>query len=129
MKKSIASLQERLAGWVELDHAIFELGACLGFWPDFGAPPEGDPWHGFEELVKANHANEGWVLELFLNHLVQAKVLERRDEPNTAYKWNTSYEIGQQTQEDKNFCHKCRGKCRPWNHAGGYWDPNKEGYG
>ena len=33
MKKSIASLQERLTGWKDWDGAMYELGACLGFWP------------------------------------------------------------------------------------------------
>lgn len=129
MNKSLASLKERLAGWVDAEHAAYEVGVCLGLWTDFGAPTDHDPWHGFQDLIKASHIGTGWTLDLFLTHLVQAKILEQRTEPNLAYRWNASFSIEQEVEELKFECHKCRGKCRPWNHAGGYWDPNKEGHG
>jgi hypothetical protein len=50
-KTSIASLQERLAGWHDWDGASYEVGACLGFWPEFGAPIGEDHWNGVKGVI------------------------------------------------------------------------------
>lgn len=55
MLKSNADLKERLAGWTDWDGAAYHLGACLGFWPDFGAPPSHDPWHGVKGIMWSNN--------------------------------------------------------------------------
>lgn len=91
MKKSIASLKERLADWRDWDGASYELGACLGFWVDFGAPHDEDLWHGVKGVMWSRNPL-GESLILFLDALVAAEVLEKREEPDTAYRWNPNYE-------------------------------------
>ena len=87
MKKSIASLQERLADWHDWDGAAYELGACLGFWPDFGAPHNEDCWHGVKGIMwSANPLGEG--LLQFLESLVVVGMLERQDDQ---FRWNPNY--------------------------------------
>jgi hypothetical protein len=93
-KTSIASLQERLAGWTDWDIVAYELGACLGFWPEFGAPADvenlNDPWHGVKGVMWA--ANPlGDALYVFMQELVKEGCLERHDEPDIQYRWNPNY--------------------------------------
>jgi hypothetical protein len=90
MKTSIASLQERLAGWTDWDLASHHLGACLGFWPEFGAPPGHDHWQGTKGVIWSSNAL-GDALHHFLNELVNEGCLERREDPDTAYRWNPNY--------------------------------------
>lgn len=98
-KTSIASLQERLAGWTHWDGAMYYLGACLGFWPEYGAPGDAtgpfDPWHG----VKGTIYGDGPIataLTGFLEALVKEGCLERMD-PNDhraavlQYRWSPNY--------------------------------------
>ncbi len=54
MKTAIASLQERLIDWTPIDKAIYEYGACLGLWSEFGASPGEDPWHGLKDHITSN---------------------------------------------------------------------------
>lgn len=88
MKTSIASLKERLADWIEWDGAAYHLGACLGFWPEYGAPPGHDNWHGYKGVV---WSSEGDELYHFLDGLVTMGLLERKEEPDIAYRWNPNY--------------------------------------
>lgn len=90
MKKSIASLKERLADWRDWDGASYELGACLGFWADFGAPIGEDHWNGIKGVFWSRNPL-GEALIAILNNLVEAEVLEKR-EPETAYRWNPNYQ-------------------------------------
>ncbi len=92
MKTSIASLQERLAGWTDWDGAMYHLGACLGFWPEFGAPPEHDHWNGVKGIIWSSNPL-GDSLFYFLEALVAAKVLEKRQEPDISYRWNPECQI------------------------------------
>lgn len=91
-KTSIASLQERLAGWTSWDGAAYHLGACLGFWPEFGAPGDAtgpfDSWHGVKGIM---WSSEGDHLYHFLDGLVEMGCLERRDEPDIEYRWNPNF--------------------------------------
>lgn len=91
MNRSIASLKERLKDWVEWDWAAYHLGACLGFWGDFGAPDGHDPWHGIKGVMWSNNPL-GNSLYHFLDNLVDAGVLERKEEPDIAYRWNPNYQ-------------------------------------
>ena len=93
MKSSVASLQERLTDWLYWDEAAYQLGACLGFWPEFGAPPavegqENDPWHGTKGIMWSSDGDE---LYLFLEGLVKMGYLERKDEPDVMYRWNPNF--------------------------------------
>jgi len=90
MLKSNADLKERLRGWISWDGAMYHLGACLGFWPDYGAPPGEDAWHGVKGIIwSANYL--GNALGEFLDSLVQAGMLERREEPDIEFRWNPNY--------------------------------------
>lgn len=93
-KTSIASLQERLSGWTSWDLALYHLGACLGFWPEFGAPGDAtgpfDPWHGIKGVIWSANAL-GDAMSDFVVALNKAGVLERRDEPDIEYRWNPNY--------------------------------------
>lgn len=93
VNRSLASLQERLADWTDWDLAEYELGACLGFWPEFGAPSDAsgplDPWHGVKGVIwSASTLGDG--LYDFLQVLVKEGCLERR-EPDIQYRWNSNY--------------------------------------
>ena len=89
-KTSIASLQERLAGWTDWDITMYHLGACLGFWPEFGAPHDNDPWHGVKGVIwSANPLGD--AISNFIIALSKEGCLERRDEPDIAYRWNPNY--------------------------------------
>jgi hypothetical protein len=89
-KTSIASLQERLAGWTSWDGAIYQVGTTLGFWPEFGAPAGHDSWHGVKGTVwSANPLGD--AIANFLEALVIEGCLERHDEPDIEFRWNPNY--------------------------------------
>ena len=90
MKTSIASLKERLANWVEWDIASYQLGACLGFWPEYGAPYDNDPWHGVKGVIWSGNIISNAIAQ-FLDALVEEGCLQRRDEPDTSFRWNPNY--------------------------------------
>ena len=103
MKTSIASLQERLADWTCWDGAIYNLGACLGFWPEFGAPYDNDSWRGYKDVMHTTKYGLG-VLETWLDDLVEANCLEKIDIdteqtirgekkmiPLSHYRWNKNF--------------------------------------
>ena len=89
-KTSIASLQERLAGWTSWDIAIYHLGACLGFWPEFGAPDGEDQWNGVKGTIWSGNPL-GDVMAQFIISLAEEGCLERHDEPEIEYRWNPNY--------------------------------------
>jgi hypothetical protein len=113
------TLQERFADWVEWDGASFEMGAHLGLWPEWDSK---DPWGEVKGIIwSSNPLGDG--IANFLEALVKAEVLERREEPDTAFRWNKSFS----SQPSQDTCSKCQGRCLPQNHAG--WDPTQEGHG
>jgi hypothetical protein len=89
-KTSIASLQERLAGWTDWDLAMYHIGACLGFWPEFGAPVGEDQWNHVKGIIwSANPLGD--AISNFIVALSKEGCLERRDEPDIAYRWSPNY--------------------------------------
>jgi len=99
-KTSIASLQERLAGWLPWDEAMYQVGATLGFWPEFGAPGDAtgpfDPWHGVKEVMHTNKHELGAILEYFLDELadegcLEVKAVDVDGIPTSHYRWNPNY--------------------------------------
>lgn len=90
MLKSNADLKERLTGWTDWDLAAFHLGACLGFWPDMGAPPGEDHWHGVKGVMWSSNPL-GNALYNFLDELVTAGMLEKQIESDIQYRWNPNY--------------------------------------
>ena len=90
IKTSIASLQARLTGWTVWDLAMYHIGACLGFWPEFGAPTGEDPWNGVKGVIWSGNPL-GDTISNFIVALSKEGCLERRDEPDIAYRWNPKY--------------------------------------
>lgn len=92
MKTSIASLQERLVDWVDWDMAAYQLGACLGFWPEFGGPVAygADPWNGVKGVIWTSY---GDALPYFLDSLVKMGCLERRTIPDIGYRWKPGFDF------------------------------------
>jgi hypothetical protein len=105
-KTSIASLQERLTDWLPWDEAMYQVGATLGFWPEFGAPHDNDPWHGVKDVMHTRkHEPLGAILEWFLKDLVEVGCLESKTVelefefssgkkttiPIAHYRWNVKY--------------------------------------
>lgn len=87
-KTSIASLQERLAGWTDWDMTMYHVGVCLGFWPEFGAPPGEDQWHGVKHIIwSANPLGD--AISDFVSVLVKLGCLH--DDPDSGYCWNKDY--------------------------------------
>lgn len=89
-KTAIASLKERLTGWTSWDIAAYQVGACLGFWPEFGAPPGHDPWHGIKNIICETCPLSG-MLYAFLQSLAKEGCLESHEEPDIKYRWNPNY--------------------------------------
>lgn len=73
---------------------MYHLGACLGFWPEFGAPSDAtgpfDPWHGVKGVIWSSNVL-GDAVSDFIVALQQEGCLERRDEPDVEYRWNPKY--------------------------------------
>lgn len=88
MLKSTATLKERLAGWVDWDGASWHVGVCLGFWPDFGAPPGEDPWFGHKGTIWSNNPLGNAIAEL-IHGLVAEGMLEENNEQQ--FRWNPEY--------------------------------------
>lgn len=89
-KTSIASLQERLADWTDWDLAMYHLGACLGFWPEFGAPHDNDQWHGVKSIMwSSNYLGD--AMYVFMTHLAKEGCLEVTSEPDIKFRWNPEY--------------------------------------
>lgn len=94
-KSSIASLKERLSGWVHWDAAAYEIGATLGFWPEYGAPYDHDTWHGAKNIIRESNPL-GDAIFAFLKALVDIGVIEYQH-PNDnregvgKYRWNPEY--------------------------------------
>lgn len=85
----MASLKERLSRWTDWDIAAYELGACLGFWRDFGNVSGQDAWNGVKGAMwSSNPLGEG--LHVFLLSLVEEGMLEY-DEEDEKFRWNQNY--------------------------------------
>lgn len=96
-KTSIASLQERLSGWTDWDQATYHLGACLGFWPEFGAPGDAtgpfDPWHGTKDTIHGPGMLSA-ALRHFIEDLLYTRCLEKRINEESGmiqYRWDPKY--------------------------------------
>ena len=92
MKTSTTPLQVRFKDWLYWEDAVYQVGATLGFWKEFGAPNGEDPWNGVKK-------NINWVpisnsIDLFLQNLVKIGVLEiKLKEDDTVYRWNLNYKV------------------------------------
>lgn len=90
MLKSNADLKERLTRWVDWDIASYEVGVCLGFWPDMGAPVGEDHWNGAKGIMWSDNPL-GNAISNFILGLVEEGMLERGGEGDLEFRWNPNY--------------------------------------
>jgi len=79
-----STLKHRLNEWQDWDVAAYCLGICLGLMshePAFG---------GTKHVFWTNHT-VGKMLYTMLDLMVAEGILEKRDEPDTQYRWSSSY--------------------------------------
>jgi hypothetical protein len=89
------TLRERLAEWTDWDFAAFQLSRSVGLMgPDvkFATDAKHVFWGG------ANPVGE--ALFNILRELVEAGVLEYRDEPDHQYRWNSAFVGSWERHED-----------------------------
>ena len=81
----LTSLKEALNNWTDADLAAYHLALCLGLMtPDI------------DFATRAKHvfwaANPiGHMLYQMLNELTQQTILQKRDEPDYQFRWNTNF--------------------------------------
>lgn len=90
MIRSTSTLKERLKDWQDWDSVCYEVGACLGFWPDFGAPHPHDSWHGVKGIIWSSHPL-GEAISKFVIALTATGMLEENPEVQLSYRWNPEY--------------------------------------
>jgi hypothetical protein len=73
-----------LSDWTDADAAAFLLGIALGLMPDESA-------FGSAKHVFWTRNPIGEMLYGMLDRLVEHGVLEKRDEPDWQYRWNSSF--------------------------------------
>ncbi len=79
----MADLRELLFDWTDTDYASFQVGVCLGLWPS------GQESFRNKKGVFWSNNPLGNTLHKFMKGLVQASVLEFREEPDLQYRWKT----------------------------------------
>jgi len=66
-------IKTRLFEWISVPRAIYELGAHLNFWEEFGDKAFHDPWHNHkEEVITSNPKSD--VLYALLNTMIENQV-------------------------------------------------------
>ena len=64
MNKSNATLKDRFSNELSKEEAIYQLLIYFNFVPEFGAPHDKDPWHGYREIC-----NKGLIHDKMLKIL------------------------------------------------------------
>jgi predicted enzyme related to lactoylglutathione lyase len=88
----LQTLRETLSDWVDVDNAGCAMGVCIGLIP----PSEG--WARHKHVFWSNNPI-GNMLYKWIDDLVAAGVLEKRDEPDIQYRWNKNF-IGSWEEDD-----------------------------
>ena len=78
------SLRESLAEWSDWDGAAYSLAVCLGLMPEGIFPGRA------KHVFWSNH-EIGEMLFGMLDRLVEAGVLEERNEPDMQYRWRSDF--------------------------------------
>jgi hypothetical protein len=86
MTTSNVTLREALDDWTDWDGAEYRLAIAIGLIDPVRSPFETKAKHVFW----SNH-DVGNALHDVLEMLVKLGVLEKRDEPDTQYRWNREY--------------------------------------
>lgn len=78
------TFKDRINDWTDWDGAAYSLGICLGLMPDVSG------WGAAKHVFWSNHP-VGVLLHSMLNQMVELGILERRDEPDIQYRWNSTF--------------------------------------
>jgi hypothetical protein len=81
----LTTLKEALSNWTDGDGAAYHLALCLGLMTldtDFATRAKHVFW---------STNGVGSLLSQMLDELSQQRVLEKRDEPNHQYRWNSNF--------------------------------------
>ena len=78
------TLKDNLTEWADWDGAAYQLAICLGLMRDAAAL-------GSSKHVFWSDHPIGNLLASMLDQLVQAGILEKRDEPDTQYRWSPAF--------------------------------------
>ena len=78
------TLKELLVDWTDWDWAAYALGISLGLMPNESA-------FGAAKHVFWTDNAVGNTLHAMLETLVEQGIIERREEPDTQYRWNASF--------------------------------------
>ena len=87
--QDMSTLREALSKWTDADCAFFEVGVCLGLWP-----PGMESFRQKKGVFWSNNPL-GNVLHQVIKILVERGTLERRDEPETQFRWKVEDGDGQ----------------------------------
>ena len=82
------TLKEMLAEWTDWDGAMYEMGACMGLWEPW---PVGGAWPRHIKHVMWSNNPIGNMLMDQLDLLVAQGVLEKREEPDLQFRWNSAF--------------------------------------
>ena len=78
------TLKERIGDWTDWDGAAYSLGICIGLMPDVGG------FGAAKHVFWSNHPI-GDLLYSMLDRMVEQGILEKRDEPDTQYRWSPTF--------------------------------------
>lgn len=78
-------LKTRLFEWISIPRAVYELGAHLGFWEEFGDRAFKDPWHHHkEEIFNPNSKSE--ILYQLLQTMINNGLIEKNEHKKVKWK-------------------------------------------
>jgi hypothetical protein len=82
-------LKTRLFEWMSIPRAVYELGAYLGFWEEFGHTFGGslfqDPWHGHKEEILTSTQISNTLFNL-LNAMMEKDLIEINENKKVRWK-------------------------------------------
>ena len=102
------TFKDMLGDWTDWDGAAYSLGISLGLMPN--ASSFGRAKHVFW----SNHPI-GTMLYVMLDQLVEAGILEKRDEPDFQFRWNPSFRGSwEQDPDSRSAAEQFVGRERSW---------------
>lgn len=86
MSNAATSLKERLKDWTDIEGAQYEIAVALGIIDPQRFPAMADAKHVFW----SNHPI-GNMTHKFLEEMTALGIVQKRDEPDFQYRWNTEF--------------------------------------
>jgi hypothetical protein len=78
-------LREALKDWTDVDGAQYDLAVCLGLMPP-------GTWYDAKSIFWTNNPIGNTLYDI-LERLTALGVLERRDEPDLQFRWNSAFQV------------------------------------